>query len=377
MSEFSDADQRWMQQALLLAEQGRGRVEPNPMVGCVIVKDHRLLGAGYHQRYGGPHAEREALADAGANDTSSATAYVTLEPCCHHGKTPPCTDALIAAKIGRVIAATRDPHAVVDGGGLAQLRAAGIDVQVGLLADAAQQLNAPYFKRIATGTPWVIAKWAMSLDGRIATHTGHSQWISGESSRRWVHELRGRMDAIVVGSGTALADNPRLTARPPGPRHALRVVMDSQLRLPLDSHLVNTAEEVPVLVVAAPSADASLARALEQRGCRVWMSQFAERKARLQETLELLAKQFNATNVLVEGGGQLLGSFYDSGHLDQCEVFLCPKLLGGQASISPLGGIGARTVDDGPTVRLVGSQMREPDFHATYQLTWSKQSDRD
>ncbi len=370
MPEFSTEDQRWMRQALLLAEQGRGRVEPNPMVGCVIVKDQRLLGAGYHQRFGGPHAEIEALTDARESDTSGAIAYVTLEPCCHYGKTPPCTDALIAARVSRVVVATADPHAIVDGGGLAQLRAAGIDVQVGLLDLEAQQLNAPYFKRVATGRPWVIAKWAMSLDGRIATRAGHSQWISGVASRRWVHELRGRMDAIVVGSGTALADNPQLTARPAGPRTALRVVADSRLRLPLESRLVQSAKEFPVLIVTGPQANTDAARALESRGIQIWHSKLTDRQDRLHEMLELLGQQFSATNVLVEGGSQLLGSLYDIRQIDQCEVFLCPKLIGGQAAYSPLGGLGAEQVDASPSVQLLDSTIREHDFHASYRLTW-------
>ncbi|MGC4002137.1 MAG: bifunctional diaminohydroxyphosphoribosylaminopyrimidine deaminase/5-amino-6-(5-phosphoribosylamino)uracil reductase RibD [Pirellulales bacterium] len=224
---FTEDDSLLMARALDLAERGRGFVEPNPLVGCVLVRDGMVVGEGFHTKFGAVHAEVEALRVAGPR-ARGATAYVTLEPCCHHGKTPPCTQALIAAGIVRVVAAMRDPFPRVAGGGFAELIAAGIVVETDLHRDAAARLNAPYLKLIATGLPWTIAKWAMTLDGKIATHTGDSRWISGDASRRSVHELRGRMDAIVVGGGTAKRDDPLLTARPPGARVALRVVLDGK-----------------------------------------------------------------------------------------------------------------------------------------------------
>ena len=371
MPEFSQVDHQWMREALRLAAMGQGLVEPNPMVGCVLVNETRQIGAGYHKKFGGPHAEVEALVDANGKRIEGATAYVTLEPCCHFGKTPPCADALIAAKVARVVAATRDPHAVVDGGGIARLRAAGIEVQVGLLETEALELNAPYFKRIATGKPWVIAKWAMSLDGKIATRTGHSQWISGESSRRWVHELRGRVDAVVVGIGTALADDPLLTARPAGLRQALRVVVDSRLRLPVESQLVQTARTEPLLICAGPNADSGKATKLEALGCKVWISPTEDRQQRLNEILAMLAQQTHATNVLVEGGSELLGSLFDIQQIDQCEVFIAPKLIGGHASPSPLAGLGIEKVGDGPALDLMQHQTRDQDVHLTYRLRWN------
>src|SRR5262245_31687444 len=206
------SDEPWMRRALELAEQGRGHVEPNPLVGAVVVRDGRVVGEGWHQKFGGPHAEVFALAAAG-EAARGATLYVSLEPCCHFGKTPPCSEAIIQAGIARVVAALRDPFPKVDGGGFKVLRAAGIQVTEGVGESAARRLNAPFVTLVTVGRPHVHAKWAMTLDGKIATRTGHSQWISNEASRRLVHLLRGFMDGILVGIGTALADNPQLTAR--------------------------------------------------------------------------------------------------------------------------------------------------------------------
>src|SRR5688500_6693810 len=211
------ADERGMRQALALATRGRGAVEPNPMVGAVVLSaDGRLVGEGYHERFGGPHAEVIALATAGEG-SRGGTLYVTLEPCCHHGKTPPCTDAVLRSGVRRVVAAMADPFPKVAGGGLRVLRDAGLEVHVGPCGAEAGRLNAPYLKLVRTGRPWVHLKWAMTLDGRIATRTGDSKWISSEASRAKVHDLRGRVDAVVVGRGTVIADDPLLTARPPGP----------------------------------------------------------------------------------------------------------------------------------------------------------------
>src|SRR5229473_850735 len=243
-------DEKWMARALELAEKGRGYVEPNPLVGAVIVHDGKVVGEGWHESFGKPHAEINALAKAG-EAARGAALYVTLEPCCHHGKTPPCTEAILRAGVLRVVAAMKDPFPAVAGQGVARLRQAGVVLEMGLMENEARRLNAPYLKLISTGRPYVHAKWAMTLDGKIATRTGDSKWISGEMSRRHTHELRGRMDAIIVGIGTVLADNPSLTVRPPGPRVPVRVVLDSRGRLPESCQLAMTARETPVLVVAA------------------------------------------------------------------------------------------------------------------------------
>ena len=340
---------RWhMRRALELAVLGKGRVEPNPLVGCVVARGAEIIAEGWHRQYGGPHAEVDALTMAGGRAVG-ATVYVTLEPCCHFGKTPPCTKALIAAGVARVVAAMRDPFPAVAGQGAAELSASGIEVELGVLEDDARWLNAPYLKLIGSAIPWVIAKWAMTLDGKIATHSGESRWISNEESRRLVHELRGRMDAILIGSGTALADDPQLTARPAGPRQAARVVFDSQASLPVTSHLVQTAREVPVIVAAAASAPPENRRRLEAAGCEVLSLTGSGHAERLAELLHELGRR-RMTNVLAEGGGRLLGLLADVGQIDELHVFISPRVLGGAEAPSPIAGSGVLRLIDALTI---------------------------
>jgi diaminohydroxyphosphoribosylaminopyrimidine deaminase/5-amino-6-(5-phosphoribosylamino)uracil reductase len=337
----AETDDTWMARALELAERGRGRVEPNPLVGAVVVRDGRAVGEGWHQRYGEPHAEAHALAAAG-EAARGATLYVTLEPCCHHGKTPPCTDAILRAGIGRVVAALADPFPAVAGKGAEQLRAAGVEVEFGPGAAAARRQNAPYLKLLASGRPYVHAKWAMTLDGKIATRTGDSKWVSNEASRRRVHELRGRMDAVLVGVGTALADDPRLTARPPGPRTAARVVLDSHGRLPTTSQLVRTAREVPTVVATATAPPAPAAQ-LHAAGCEVLTVPAADGRPDVGALLTELGRR-RMTNVLVEGGAAVLGSFLDAGAIDEVHVFIAPRLAGGAGALTPVGGRGVEKI---------------------------------
>ncbi len=246
-------DATFMARAVQLASHGEGSVEPNPMVGCIIVRDGAIVAEGWHQRFGGPHAEIEALRVAGTR-AQGATMYVTLEPCCHHGKTPPCTEAILAAGIRRVVVAQQDPFAEVSGRGIEALRARRVRVDTGCGKEAAQSLNAPYRSLIERQRPWIIAKWAMTLDGKIASRSGHSQWISNEHSRRIVHQLRGRVDGIMVGRGTVAIDDPQLTARPTGPRTAVRIVVDSHASIPLSSKLVQTCRDVPLLIACCKQA---------------------------------------------------------------------------------------------------------------------------
>jgi len=326
----STLDEQFMQRALELAARGQGSVEPNPMVGCVIVQDGRIVGEGWHERFGGPHAEVNAIGATGER-TRGATMYVTLEPCCHQGKTPPCSPAVIQSGVKRVVIAQRDPHARVDGGGLKELREAGLEVELGILEQQAKWLTAPYLKLIEKGHPWVIAKWAMSLDGKIATSTGDSKWISNEQSRAVVHQLRGRMDAILVGRGTVEADDPLLTARPPGPRKATRVVLDSKASISLDSQLVRTAEEAPVLIVASDAA-AENAERLKQLGCEVFQQGFENEHHRLGRVFsELGGRQM--TNLLVEGGATVLGTLCFARWVDEVHVFIAPKVIGGRDAL--------------------------------------------
>jgi len=349
-----------MRRALELAMLGQGHVEPNPMVGCVIAQGAEIIGEGWHRRFGEAHAEVEALRIAGER-ARAATMFVTLEPCCHHAKTPPCTKAILAAGIGRVVAAQQDPFPAVDGGGLAELSAAGVAVEVGLLEDEARAVNAPYLKLLSTGRPWVMAKWAMTLDGKIATRTGASQWISGESSRRLAHGLRGRVDAIMIGRQTARMDNPLLTARPPGPRTALRVVVDTRASLASASRLVRTAGEVPLLVAVGDASPPSERRRLEQAGCEVFVSRSDSHAGRLDQLLAELGRR-QMTNVLVEGGGHLLGALFDVAAIDEVHVFVAPKVLGGEIARSPVEGEGvaeiARAFElDHPQWQQVGDDL--------------------
>ncbi len=326
-----------MQHALVIAERGRGSVEPNPLVGAVVLDAAgQFAGEGWHQRFGGPHAEVFALAQAGER-ARGGTLVVTLEPCCHHGKTPPCTDAVLKAGIARVVVAMADPFPKVAGGGLTILRSAGVEVSVGLCEAEAVALNAPYLKLLRTGRPWVHAKWAMTLDGKLATHTGDSRWISGEESRRRVHELRGRVDAVVVGAKTVRADDPLLTARPPGPRVPARVVVSASGQLPEQCRLRATARETPVIVFTA-----------NPQRLAGWAADGVEIVALTDHSMALDAVLANLghrrfTNVLIEGGAGLLGSVLDAGAADEFHVFVAPKVAGGPA-LSPVGGVGAARV---------------------------------
>lgn len=335
---FTELDSQRMRRALELAERGRGAVEPNPLVGCVIVKDEVVVGEGWHGWYGGPHAEVEALRAAGSQ-AAGATLYVTLEPCCHFGKTPPCSRAVMAAGIRRVIAAQRDPFPAVAGGGLRELEAAGIEVSVGLCGEEARRQTAPYRKLLATGRPWAIAKWAMSLDGRIATRTGDSRWISNEQSRRTVHELRGQVDAVIVGRGTLEADDPLLTARPPGPRIATRVVLDREARSPLNRQLFATLDQGPVVVVTGPDASSDRRDSLRKIGCEVLMIDERESSAWLSSLLDDFGRR-RWTNVLIEGGGRVLGAFFDARLIDEVRVYVAPKVIGGAEAPGPVAGLG-------------------------------------
>jgi len=356
------ADLLHMRRALELAEAGRGHVEPNPLVGAVVVRDGQVVGEGWHERFGAAHAEVAALEAAGER-ARGGTLYVTLEPCCHHGKTPPCTDAVIQAGVRRVVAALEDPFPQVAGQGAARLHAAGIAVEVGLAAEDARRQNAPYLKLIQTGRPYVHAKWAMSLDGKIATRTGDSRWISNEASRRRVHELRGRVDGVVAGIGTVLADDPLLTARPPGPRLPTRVVLDSKARMPIGAKLVQTAHLAPTLVVVSPAAPADRVEALRGAGCEMLApSPDYDGTPKLPQLLDELGRR-RWTNVLVEGGSEVLGRFLDSGAIDEVHVFISPCLLGGQQGKTPIAGRGCDHIADAWQFGHQKIEMIDGDFY--------------
>lgn len=334
-----------MQQAIALAQRGEGAVEPNPMVGCVIARGAEIIGQGWHRAYGERHAEINALEDCGNEALSGATVYVTLEPCSHHGKTPPCADAVIKSGVKHVVVAQQDPFREVSGSGLRRLREAGLIVEVGVGEDEARQLNAPYLKLVQQQRPWVLAKWASTLDGKIATSFGDSQWISSEESRAIVHQLRGRVDAILVGVGTALADDPLLVARPSGPRTATRIVVDSTARLPASSRLVHTARDTPVLLSVGPDADLDAVRKLEAAGVEIYSSHQATHLARLQDLLDELGRR-RMTNLLVEGGSHVLGCLMDAQQIDEVHAFVAPKLVGGSEAIPVISGRGVATIQE-------------------------------
>ncbi len=336
-------DERHMRRALQLALRGQGRVEPNPMVGCVIVHAGRVIGEGYHRRFGAAHAEIDALQRC-TSSPRDATVYVTLEPCCHHGKTPPCTDALIAAGVARVVAPLADPNPDVQDKGFAQLRAAGIEVTVGVCASAARAVNAPFAKLVTRRRPWVILKWAQSLDGKIATHTGDSKWISDETCRAHAHKTRGRMDAIIVGVGTVLRDDPALTCRIERPRRvATRIVLDTRLRTPPTCSLVQTAREVPTWIFCGQRVQQRRVRPLEAAGCVIQRVPTTRWGLSLPAVLAQLGRR-EMTNVLVEGGGRVLGRFFDQKLADEFHVYVAPLLIGGENATGPLDAQGAATV---------------------------------
>lgn len=342
-----------MGEAIALARRGEGFVEPNPMVGCILVRREKVVGRGWHRRFGGPHAEIEALRDAGQG-ARGAIAYVTLEPCCHWGKTPPCVDALIEAGIARVVAGAIDPNPKVAGKGLRRLRATGLKTAVGLMREEAQELIAPFTRVQRDKRPYFILKWAQSIDGRIATRSGDSKWISSGKSRREVHELRARVDGIAVGVATVLADDPELTARDVETRRvATRVVLDPRLRTPMKSKLVRTANAIPTLIVTSTAMSTSAeARRFESRGCIVKGVRHGPRGFDLKALARLLHAG-GMTNVLVEGGGRTLGAFIDAGLADEARIYVAPMLIGGREAPAALNAHGPVDMASLPQARVI------------------------
>ncbi len=334
-----------MQRALDLARRAVGSVSPNPAVGAVVVRDGAVIAEGHTQPPGGAHAEIEALRRARSR-TTGAVLYTTLEPCAHHGRTPPCTQAIIHAGIAEVRSAVTDPNPRVNGAGFDQLREAGIAVSVGECEDQAREIIEAYARHVVTGTPFVTAKFAASLDGKIATATGESRWITGEQARAYAHELRAATDAIMVGIGTALTDDPQLTARNargnPRPRQPTRVVVDSDARLPPTARMLSEPGHTIVAVSDAPDARC---RALEQAGARVVHAPSHDGAVDLGALLAELGRN-NTTSVLVEGGGALHGSLFDAGLVDKVVAFIAPTIIGGAGAPSPVAGAGAQHIAD-------------------------------
>jgi diaminohydroxyphosphoribosylaminopyrimidine deaminase/5-amino-6-(5-phosphoribosylamino)uracil reductase len=352
MATCTDTDKAHLARAIELARRGTGVVRPNPVVGAVIARDGELLGEGWHEEFGGVHAEINAIEACGLADLSEATLYVSLEPCCHEGKTPPCTEAILQAGIRRVVVASDDPTEKASGRGLGILRDEGVEVVLadGELASSARLLNQAFRKHARVGRPWVLFKSAMTLDGKVATRTGDSKWISGEESRDLAHRWRASVDAVVVGIGTALADDPQLTARPDGMLAELgtqprRVVFDSLARLPPASQLVAAASEIPLTVIVSRAAARSDTNALEAAGVQVLVATGENEPARVRSALDQLGAQGIAA-VLLEGGPHLAGAFLDTGEIDEIRLFLAPLLLGGSAARDPLEGEGVERISE-------------------------------
>jgi diaminohydroxyphosphoribosylaminopyrimidine deaminase / 5-amino-6-(5-phosphoribosylamino)uracil reductase len=352
MTTYTDTDKIHIARAIDLARRGTGAVKPNPVVGAVIARDGEVLGEGWHKEYGGAHAEVNAIEACGLADLTGATLYVSLEPCCHEGKTPPCTDAILQAGIGRVVVASDDPTEKASGRGLGILRDEGVDVVIadGELATSARLLNQAFRKHARVGRPWVLFKSAMTLDGKVATGSGDSKWISGDASRALAHEWRASVDAVVVGIGTALADDPQLTARPDGelaelPRQPRRVVFDTLARLPTGSQLVGAAAEIPLTVVVSRAAARADTDALEAAGVQVIVATGENEPARVRSALDQLGAD-GITSVLLEGGPHLAGAFLDAGEIDEIRLFLAPLLLGGSSARDPLEGKGVERISE-------------------------------
>lgn len=337
--EFTETDKRFMMRALHLAKKGYGSTTPNPMVGAVVARGETPVGEGYHERVGGPHAEVNALDQAGTL-ARGATLYVTLEPCNHHGRTPPCSRAVLDAGISRVVVGMPDPNPKVEGGGNALLRSRGIVVQSGLLETECRLLNQAFIKHVTSCLPYVTIKAAATLDGRIATRTGDSRWVSNEQSRRFVHRLRCNLDGILVGIETALKDNPRLTARIRGRgscRQPVRIVLDSGLRIDPTSTLVQTAKEVPLWIGCTEQAAAEKAAPLERAGAELLRLPAKEERVDLEALLRELGRR-QLTSLLVEGGARTIGGFLDEGLADDFYFFYAPKVLGDAEGVPMAAG---------------------------------------
>lgn len=349
------AEEQFMKRAIELAKQGAGWTAPNPLVGAVVVKNGRVIGEGYHRKYGELHAERNALA-ACTEDPAGATLYVTLEPCCHYGKTPPCTEIIIEKKIAKVVIGSRDPNPKVAGKGARILREHGIEVVEDYMREACDALNPVFFHYITTKTPYVVLKFAMTLDGKIATRTGASKWITGEAARNHVHQLRGRYAGILAGIGTVLADDPMLNCRIDGAHQPLRIILDSHLRIPMGSRLVRSAKEYPLLIVCNESTrdreeGTSRIQKLEEAGAKVWTLPEKDGHPDLNVLMQRLGEE-KIDSVLIEGGGTVNEDALKAHIVHRVYAYIAPKIFGGEDAKTPVEGSGIRLPQECAKLRL-------------------------
>ncbi|MDO4293552.1 MAG: bifunctional diaminohydroxyphosphoribosylaminopyrimidine deaminase/5-amino-6-(5-phosphoribosylamino)uracil reductase RibD [Eubacteriales bacterium] len=335
---MNDGD--YMKIALRLAKKGCGFTSPNPMVGAVIVKNGQIIGQGWHQKYGEAHAERNALA-ACTDNPRGASMYVTLEPCCHYGKQPPCVDAILEAGISRVVTGSDDPNPLVSGKGLQMLREKGIAVTEHILQEECDRLNEVFFHYIRTGRPFVVMKYAMTMDGKIATHAGLSKWVTGETARSHVAKMRHRFTAIMAGAGTVLADDPLLTCRMEGGKNPVRIICDTSLRTPLTARVISTAKQIPTMIATCCQDRGRLAP-YENNGCRILTVREKDGHVDLEQLMDLLGQK-QIDSILLEGGGTLNWSALSGGIVQKVQAYIAPKLFGGEAAKTPVEGTGVRS----------------------------------
>ena len=344
-------DKKYMERAIELAKKGIGAVNPNPLVGAVIVKDGRIIGEGYHAKYGELHAERNAFANL-TEEATGAEMYVTLEPCCHYGKQPPCVEAIVEHKIAKVYVGSDDPNEKVAGKGIKYLRNNGIEVETQVMKNECDEINPVFFHYITTGKPYVVMKYAMTMDGKIATYKGLSKWITGEEARNRVQHTRHQYKGIMVGIGTVIADNPMLTCRLEGGRNPIRIVCDSNLSIPIDCNLVKTAKDIPTIVgtIEKQPTDEeyekylSKLQALEKEGVQVILVKAVDNHIDLEDFMLKLGKQ-SIDGILLEGGGTLNYSALSSGIVNEVQMYIAPKIFGGKDAISPVEGMGVEAPD--------------------------------
>ena len=370
-------EEKDMRRAIELAKKGSGHVNPNPLVGAVIVRDGEIIGEGYHECYGQLHAERNAIANAKkrGNSLEGSTIYVTLEPCCHYGKTPPCTEAIIEEKIARVVVGSDDPNPLVSGKGFQMLREKGIEVIPHFLKEECDAMNHVFFHYIRTGTPYVAMKYAMTMDGKIACYTGDSKWVTGEESRAHVQTLRNHYKGIMAGIGTVLADDPMLNCRIEGGRDPIRIIADSHLRIPIDSQLVRTAGQQPLIVACLPDADEEKAAQLQEKGVEVLRIPGVTTADITEEqkeviSLPVLMKELGARKIdgiLLEGGGQLNESALQAGIVDRIYCYIAPKIFGGAQAKTPVEGQGLTRAADAWQFNRIGMQEFGQDILLEYE----------
>lgn len=363
-------DQKYMQRAIELAAKGGGWTNPNPNVGAVIVRDGRIIGEGYHERCGQLHAERNAFAHL-TEDASGATIYVTLEPCCHYGKTPPCTEAIIEHNIARVVIGSRDPNPLVAGKGAKLLREKGIVVEEDFMREECDKLNAIFFHHITTGKPYVAMKYAMTLDGKIATRTGASKWITGDKAREHVHTKRSRYAAILAGIGTVLADDPMLNARIDNAHQPVRVIVDTSLRIPMDSNIVKSAGEYKTIVACKsleqPDKQIEKKNQLEKLGITVVELPLVDGHVSLKSLMEYLASQ-GLDSVYIEGGGQIHESALKEGIVNHVYAYVAPKIFGGSEAKTPVEGVGVSVPDECAKLILTDTSVLGEDILLEYEV---------